>query len=66
MNLDKSLIDKFTTITSHAAIACHKYIGKNDKVIADKAALLETFKNISSNSLFKTILINYFYSLISV
>ncbi len=38
MNLDKKLIDKFINITSSAAIACHKYIGKNDKIIADKAA----------------------------
>jgi len=38
MNLDKKLIDKFVDITSCASIACHKYIGKNDKIIADKAA----------------------------
>ena len=38
MNLDKSLIDKLVNITSSASIACHKYIGKNDKNIADKAA----------------------------
>ena len=38
MNLDKNLIDKLVNITSSASIACHKYIGKNDKTIADKAA----------------------------
>ncbi len=38
MDLDKKLIDNFVNITSKAAIACHKYIGKNDKIIADKAA----------------------------
>jgi len=38
MNLDKKLIDKLVYITSSASIACHKYIGKNDKIIADKAA----------------------------
>ena len=38
MSLNKKLIDKFINITSLAAIACHKYIGKNDKIIADKAA----------------------------
>ena len=38
MNLDKELIDKLVYITSSASIACHKYIGKNDKIIADKAA----------------------------
>ena len=38
MNLDKELIDKLVNITSSASIACHKYIGKNDKIIADQAA----------------------------
>ena len=38
MNLNKKLIDKFVNITSKAAIASHKYVGKNDKIIADKAA----------------------------
>jgi len=38
MNLDKNLIDKLVNITSSASIACHKYIGKNDKMTADKAA----------------------------
>ncbi len=38
MNFDKKLISQFINITSSAAIACHKYIGNNDKVIADKAA----------------------------
>ena len=38
MNFDKKLINQFINITTSAAIACHKYIGKNDKIIADKAA----------------------------
>ena len=38
MSLDKNLINKFINVTSDAAIACHKFIGKNDKNIADKAA----------------------------
>ena len=38
MNLDKKLIDKFINVTSRAAAACYKYIGKGDKLIADKAA----------------------------
>ena len=38
MNLDKKLIDNFINITSNAAIACHKFVGKNDKISADKAA----------------------------
>ena len=38
VKIDKKLIDNFVNITSMAAIACHKYIGKNDKIIADKAA----------------------------
>ena len=47
MNLDKNLIDKLVDITSSASIACHKYIGKNDKVIADKAATDSMRKNLN-------------------
>ena len=38
MALNKELIDKIITITSRAAISCHKFLGKNDKINADKAA----------------------------
>ena len=47
MNLDKKLIDKLANITSSASIACHKYIGKNDKVLADKAATDAMRKNLN-------------------
>ena len=47
MNLDKKLINKLTNITSSAAIACHKYIGKKDKIIADKAATDDMRKNLN-------------------
>ena len=47
MNLDKNLINKLVNITSNASIACHKYIGKNDKVIADKAATDSMRKNLN-------------------
>tara|TARA_B100001057_G_scaffold472756_1_gene536372 strand:+ start:269 stop:1219 length:951 start_codon:yes stop_codon:yes gene_type:complete len=36
--LDKDLIDKIINVTSKAAISCHKFIGKNQKKNADKAA----------------------------
>ena len=39
MNLNKQLIKNFVNVTSKAATACYKYIGKGDKLIADKAAL---------------------------
>ena len=39
MSLNKDLIYKFADITSKAAIAAYKYIGKKDKIIADKAAV---------------------------
>jgi len=48
MNLDKKLIDKLVNITSSASIACHKYIGKNDKLIADKAATDAMRKNLNN------------------
>ena len=47
MNLDKELIDKLVNITSSASIACHKYVGKNDKIIADKAATDAMRKNLN-------------------
>ena len=47
MNLDKKLINKLVDITSNASIACHKYIGKNDKIIADKAATDSMRKNLN-------------------
>ena len=37
MALNKELIIKIS-VTSKAAISCHKFIGKNDKNNADKAA----------------------------
>jgi|TARA_B100001079_G_C16323463_1_gene475738 fructose-1,6-bisphosphatase II / sedoheptulose-1,7-bisphosphatase len=47
MNLDKELIDKLVNITSNASIACHKYVGKNDKIAADKAATDAIRKNLN-------------------
>ena len=44
MSLNKDLIYKFADITSKAAIATYKYIGKKDKIIADKAAV-DTMRN---------------------
>ena len=47
MNLDKKLIDEFVNITSRAAIASHKFVGKNDKIIADKEATDAMRKNLN-------------------
>ena len=47
MPLDKNLIDKFINITSMAAAASYKYVGKKDKKLADKAATDEMRKNIN-------------------
>ena len=38
MTLDKELINNIINVTSKAAISCHKFLGKNDKISADKAA----------------------------
>jgi len=46
--LDKKIIDKFIDVTSNAAIACHKYIGKNDKIIADKTATDSMRKDLNN------------------
>jgi len=47
VDLDKKLINKFVNITSCAAIACHKFIGRNNKVAADKAATDAMRKNLN-------------------
>ena len=44
MPLNKELVDKIISVTSKAAISCHKFIGKNDKINADKAAT-DTMRN---------------------
>ena len=44
MALNKELINKIINITSKAAISCHKFVGKNDKINADKAAT-DTMRN---------------------
>ena len=60
MSLDKKLIDKLVNITSSASIACHKYIGKNDKLVADKSATDSMRNNLNKldnyvENLFNTI-----------
>ena len=44
MSLKKELVDKIVKVTSKAAISCHKYIGKNDKINTDKVAT-DTMRN---------------------
>ena len=39
MTLNKNIINKFINVTSLAAIATYKYIGKKNKIAADKAAV---------------------------
>tara|TARA_B100001250_G_scaffold363060_1_gene342185 strand:- start:79 stop:1023 length:945 start_codon:yes stop_codon:yes gene_type:complete len=38
MSFDKDLIIKLIKVTSDAAISCHRFIGKKNKILADKAA----------------------------
>ena len=38
MKLSKNLLNSLVQITSKSAIACYPYLGKNDKISADKAA----------------------------
>tara|TARA_B100000959_G_scaffold269020_1_gene314359 strand:+ start:603 stop:1547 length:945 start_codon:yes stop_codon:yes gene_type:complete len=47
VKLDKKLVDQLVNITSSASIACHKYIGKGDKLLADKAATDSMRKNLN-------------------
>ena len=41
MTLDKNLIDKFINITSMAAVASYKYVGKKDKKLPIKLQLMK-------------------------
>ena len=47
MKLDKKLVEQLIKVTSFASIACHKYIGKGDKLLADKAATDSMRKNLN-------------------
>lgn len=38
MKLSRELLNNLTDITSNSAIACYPYIGKKEKILADKAA----------------------------
>ena len=38
MPLDKKFIDLFINVSSKAALASSKFVGKKDKIAADKAA----------------------------
>ena len=38
MKLSKELLNNLIEITSNSSIACYPYIGKNEKILADKAA----------------------------
>ena len=48
MNLDKKLIDIFANVTSDAAIACYNYLGKENKILADKAATDSMRENLNN------------------
>ena len=39
MSITKDLVNSFINITSKAAIAAHKFVGKKNKILADKAAV---------------------------
>ncbi|MDC3231842.1 class II fructose-bisphosphatase [Candidatus Pelagibacter sp.] len=47
MALDKKLINEIITVTTKAATSCHKFIGKDDKKNADKAATDSMRKEIN-------------------
>jgi len=47
MDLSKEFLAKIINVTSNAAVACYPYIGKKNKVLADKAATDEMRKNLN-------------------
>ena len=48
MDLSKEFLDKIINVTSNAAIACHPHLGKQDKILADKAATDEMRRNLNN------------------
>ena len=51
MTLNKNLIDQLVNITSSSAISCYPYLGKKDKIAADKAATDDMRKNLNNLSI---------------
>ena len=47
MNFKKEFLDNIISVTSNAAIACHKHLGKKDKILVDKAATDIMRKNLN-------------------
>ena len=47
MNLSNEILDKIINVTSNAAIACYPHLGKQDKILIDKAATDEMRKNLN-------------------
>ncbi len=47
MSLNKNLINQFADITSEAAIACYPFLGKKNKILADKSATDSMRKNLN-------------------
>ena len=39
MTIEQKFIDQFVNVTSKAAVASYSYVGKKDKIAADKAAV---------------------------
>jgi len=48
MLFDKKLLNQLVDVTSNAAISCHKYIGKKNKILADKTATDSMRKNLNN------------------
>ena len=40
------LLDKIVSVTSRAAFSCHKFLGKNDKINAEKNNMQKTIKSL--------------------
>ena len=46
MTIEQKFIDQFVNVTSKAAVASYSYVGKKDKIAADKAAV-DSIRNLS-------------------
>ena len=48
MKLSQELLDSLVDVTSRSAAACYPYIGKNEKILADKAST-DIMRNLLNN-----------------
>ena len=57
MSIDKKFLDLFTKVTEKAAIGASKFVGKKDKIAADKGAVDPMRRELNKISMEGTVVI---------